>query len=187
MDQIFAGAAERAQAQRTQGSRVHARGAVLVTAAALAVSFAAASFKAVWSPLWVFPDVALIAVAWLALRAELSAAALSAFALGFFLGGLSLAPSGAEPLTLITAALAAAALSRVLEFSGGLYAAVLVLFLFSLSNLAIYPLLIYIGYGNQPFNVISQYFSIYCIQGALTAAAAPFVFRLLDRLAPGGR
>jgi hypothetical protein len=90
------------------------------------------------------------------------------------------------PLNLLFILFTVKLLSRVLEFSSNFYIMCLNFFIFALSNLAIYPLLIYISYGNLPFDVISHYFSIYCAQGILTALAAPPTFYFLDQLTRRG-
>ncbi|MDR2339742.1 MAG: rod shape-determining protein MreD [Deltaproteobacteria bacterium] len=161
-------------------------GTVMVFVLALAVNFFYAAFKARFSGLGYFPDLLIIPVVWASLRSETFLAAAGAFVLGFFLDGLSYAPSGVMPLDLIVLVLAVRLLSKVLEFSSPFYIMCLNFFIFSLSNLVIYPLLIYISYGNLPFDVISSYFSIYCVQGVLTALAAPPAFWCLDRLTSAG-
>ncbi|MDR2404840.1 MAG: hypothetical protein LBE27_00525 [Deltaproteobacteria bacterium] len=171
-------------------TRVHERpspgGVVLVMALGLILNFFYAAFKARFSGLVYFPDILILLTLWVALRTDLFISTLSLFILGFFLDSLSLAPPGIMPLNLVLLAFVVNLLSRVLEFASNFYIMCLSFFIFSLSNLAIYPLLIYISYGNLPFDVISHYFSIYCAQGVLTALAAPVAFWFLDGLTARG-
>ena len=183
MESFLQGLGRRRPVSASRGSL---RGLLLVSGVGLILSFIYAAFKSRWSVLGVLPDVLILATVWLALRHELHAAAPAVFVMGFFLDGLSLAPAGVMPLCLILIVIAVRILVRVLEFSSTLYVICLCLFIYSLSNLAIYPLLIYISYGNPPFNVISRYFTIYCAQGVLTALSAPPVFWFLDWITSEG-
>lgn len=157
-------------------------GVILVLILGLGVSFFYAALKARFSGLGYFPDVLVPFTVWVALKGDLPLAATGVFLQGFFLDGLTLAPSGVMPLELVLIVLVVKLLARVLEFSSTFYIMCLNLFVFSLSNLVIYPLLIYISYGNLPFDIISHYFSIYCTQGVLTAIVAPAIFWFLDAL-----
>jgi cell shape-determining protein MreD len=148
--------------------------------------FLSASFKARWIPFSYFPDPGPVFCVWLAFRYELHLSAPGLFLAGFLLDGLTLAPTGGGPLNLVLMLLSARLLGGVLDFSASFYMMCLTLFIFFLSNLAIYPLLIYISYGNPTFNVIPHNLATYCVQGALTALAAPPVFAFLDGAGPKG-
>jgi rod shape-determining protein MreD len=161
-------------------------GILLALVTGLVLVFFLAAFRASFSYLDFFPDLLILFVLWLSLRAELFLAAIGAFAYGFLVDGLSMAPTGVAPVGLILVVLAVRLLSRAMDFHSPLYLMALALFIFVLSNIVIYPLLLYISYGKLPFDAISRYFSRYCAQGALSALAAPPLFRALDVLTARG-
>jgi rod shape-determining protein MreD len=133
------------------------------------------------------PDAAALALAWLALRAETWAAAGGGFLLGFLRDGVSSGPAGGWALVMVLEALLIKALMRAVEINRSWSACLVVFAAVIAGSVVLYPLLMYLYMGVNPGRVISQYFSIYCIQGLTTALAGYPAFRSMDRAADGGR
>jgi rod shape-determining protein MreD len=134
--------------------------------------------------LWGFaPDVAVMMLVWLALRAESWASVVAAFFLGFLRDGISAGPAGGWALVLIVVALLIRALLVAVEVNRAWSAAALTFVAAAMSSIFLYPLLMYIYTGMNAVRVIYQYFSIYCLQALTTALIGIPVFRLLDRAA----
>jgi rod shape-determining protein MreD len=133
------------------------------------------------------PDAAVLAVVWLALRAEAWAAAAGAFVLGFMRDGMSAGPAGGWALVFVLTALAVKAVAAAVEVDRtwseclAAFAGVLAV------GIVLYPILMYIYSGMSPVRVIYLYFSLYCIQGLTTALAGVPVFRAFDRASASAR
>jgi rod shape-determining protein MreD len=133
------------------------------------------------------PDMAALAVVWLALRSEAWAAVAAAFVLGFMRDGISAGPSGGWALVLILEALALKGLASAAELDRAWGAALALFLSVSVAGLVLYPILMYIYFGVSPVRMFYLHFSIYCIQGLTTALAGIPAFRILDRVAAGRR
>jgi rod shape-determining protein MreD len=129
------------------------------------------------------PDPVTLVTVWLALRSEAWAACAGGFFLGFLRDGISAGPAGGWALVLVLQALLVKAVTRSVEINRPWSAAFTAFAAVLAGTVVFYPLLMYVYAGMNPVRVIYQHFSIYCIQGILTACLSLPVYGLLDRMA----
>jgi rod shape-determining protein MreD len=127
------------------------------------------------------PDALALLTVYFALRSETWLAAAAVFILGVARDAASLDPLGIFSLTLVLTVLLLKSLYKFMELSREISLMLLVLAVFFIINVVIYPILMYIFLGTGSFSLLWRSISGYGAQGLLTLLVAPLAFAFLDR------